>query len=94
MRAGSIHNRTLWLWSGLLLAFCSATEFQKNMTCGLADEELFILNILYVNRCFTDKASFNLVIIASAFRAKFGVDPEDCAKDLMSKGYISQKRKI
>jgi hypothetical protein len=57
------------------------------MTCGLADEELFILNILYVNRCFTDKASFNL------FRAKFGVDPEDSAKYLMSKGYISQKRK-
>jgi hypothetical protein len=63
------------------------------MTCELADGELLILNILYVNRCFTDKASFNLGIIASAFRAKFGVDPEDCTKDLMSKGYISQKRK-
>ena len=63
------------------------------MTCGLADGELFILNVLYVNRCFTDKASFNLGIIASAFRAKFDVDPGDSAKDLMSKGYISQKRK-
>ena len=63
------------------------------MACGLGEEELFILNVLYVNRNFTDKSSFNLRQISSAFRKKFNKDPEDIAKKLLNKGYLAAKRK-
>ncbi len=63
------------------------------MSCGLEEEELFILNTLYGNRCFNDKASFNLKQIANAFKRKFGKDPLEVAKNLANQGYIAQKRK-
>ncbi len=63
------------------------------MACGLKKEELFILNVLYQHRCVNRNRSKNLGEIANAFRAKFNKDPEDVAKDLISKEYIAPIRK-
>ncbi len=59
------------------------------MTCGLGGAELFILNALYGDQCVNKNRSFNLGVIAKQFRDKFGESPEDVAKELQKKGYIT-----
>ena len=59
------------------------------MACGLEVDELFILNVLYGDRCLSKKHSYNLGQIASNFRAKFRKNPEDIARELVGKGYIT-----
>jgi len=63
------------------------------MVCGLNDGERFILNVLRVNHNFTANASYNLKQIAAQFRDKFGEDPNDVAKNLENKHYLTAKRK-
>jgi hypothetical protein len=63
------------------------------MTCELGEEELYILNVLYQKRCYTDRSSYNLGQIAKAFNKKFGKDPVDTAKNLVNLGYVAEKRK-
>ena len=63
------------------------------MACGLNEGELFILNVLRTNHNLNKKASYNLKQIASQFRARFGADPNDVAKGLASKNYLTSKRK-
>lgn len=63
------------------------------MACGLGIDELFILNVLYGGRCIRSNRSYNLGQIASQFRAKFKKDPEDTARELVRKGYITPVRK-
>lgn len=59
------------------------------MTCGLNKRELFILNALYGDQCIAPNRSFNLGVIAKQFRDKFGENPEDVAKGLKNKGYLT-----
>lgn len=59
------------------------------MVCNLEKDELFILNVLYINRCVRSNRSFNLGQIAKQSRAKFNEDPEDAAKGLQRKCYIA-----
>jgi hypothetical protein len=59
------------------------------MVCTLETDELFILNVLYINRCVRSNRSFNLGQIAKQFRAKFNKGPEDTARGLQRKGYIA-----
>ncbi|MCJ7445274.1 MAG: hypothetical protein MUO26_12255 [Methanotrichaceae archaeon] len=63
------------------------------MVCGLNEGELFILNVLRVNHNLSEKGSYNLKQIAPQFRAKFDADPNDVAKGLASKNYLTPKRK-
>lgn len=59
------------------------------MVCALETDELFILNVLYINRCVRSNRSFNLGQIAKQFRAKFNKDPEDVARELQRRGFIT-----
>jgi hypothetical protein len=63
------------------------------MVCELGEEELFILNILYVNRNFNKTASYNSKLLADRYRRKFNDDPKDAIKALKNNGYIAQVRK-
>jgi len=59
------------------------------MTCGLGVDELFILNVLYGDRCLRKNRSYNLGQIGCNFRAKFRKNPEDTARELVGKGYLT-----
>lgn len=64
-----------------------------SMACGLADEEIFILNALYHHRCINSNHSKNLGEIEKAFKAQFNIDLERFIVNLTSLGYITPKRK-
>lgn len=63
------------------------------MVCSLSDAELFLLNVMRIGRNFNDKASYNPKQIASQFRDKYGEDPNYVAQRLVSKDYLTPKRK-
>jgi phage antirepressor YoqD-like protein len=63
------------------------------MPCGLTDEELYILNVLYQDHSYKCTSSYNLGQIAKAFKKKFTIDPKDVAKNLVNKGYLAEVRK-
>lgn len=66
------------------------------MTCGLGEEELFILNVLYVGRNLNRSASLNSRLLLSKYRRRFNDDPRDAIKNLLNNNYITQipKREI
>jgi hypothetical protein len=59
------------------------------MVCGLDGGELFILNALYGDQCVNKNRSFNLGVIAKQFRDIFNESPEDVARRLINKRYIT-----
>jgi hypothetical protein len=59
------------------------------MVCGLATEELEVLNILYTHHSVRSNRSFDFEHVAKAFRARFNKNPEDVAGDLRRKNYIT-----
>lgn len=59
------------------------------MTCGLNDEDLFVLNLLYSNRCLRSDRGYHSAKLARLFRVKFEEDVEDTVKRLVNKGYLS-----
>lgn len=63
------------------------------MSCGLEEYELYVLDELYSRLCFTDKHSYNLLRISKAYQRIFNKKVKEVAKDLSSKGYITQKKK-
>jgi hypothetical protein len=63
------------------------------MTCDLGKDELAVLYALHRHHCFNDKASYNLLQIASGFQREYSKDPNDVAKGLAKKGYVAQKKK-
>lgn len=63
------------------------------MTCGLSDDELFILNILYKNRCFAKDRGFHSKKLGHLYIKKFPFDFEKSIKNLLKKGYIATVKK-
>jgi len=63
------------------------------MVCNLTEEELYILNVLYANRCVRKNRSYNLGKISKAFIKKFNENPNDVAKNLINLGYLAEIRK-
>lgn len=63
------------------------------MTCGLNEEELFILNLLYKNRCLRSDRGFSSKKLADLFRKKFGKSSEAPIKMLKNKQYIGVVKK-
>lgn len=70
-----------------------ARQRDGQMASGLTDAELFLLNVMRIGRNFNDKASYNPKQIASQCRDKYGEDPNDIAQRLVSKEYLTTKRK-
>ena len=65
----------------------------EQMSCGLEDYELDILDTLFSRRCFNSDSSFNLKRNYKGYQRKFKKDVVEVAKELSNKGYITRKRK-
>lgn len=77
-----------------LLIWPTVREIGDNqLSCGLEDYELDILDTLFSRRCFTHKSSFNLLRVYKGYQRQFGREIVDVAKELSDKGYITQKKK-
>jgi hypothetical protein len=59
------------------------------MVCGLNDEELFILNLLYSKRCLASNAGYHSRKLAQLFRRKFNKSDEEYVKLLLNRGYLA-----
>ena len=65
----------------------------EQLSCGLEDYELDILDTLFSRRCFNSDSSFNLKRNYKGYQRKFKKDVVEVAKELSNKGYITRKRK-
>jgi len=63
------------------------------MTCGLSDDELFILNILYKNRGFAKDRGFHSKKLEHLYIKKCSSDFEKSIKNLLIKGCIATVKK-
>lgn len=64
------------------------------MTCGLSDEELFILNVLYSNRCMRANRGYNSKKLAHLFGYKYNNKHlNKIVKLLVNEGYITTIKK-
>jgi hypothetical protein len=63
------------------------------MTCGLSDAELFILNLLYKNRCLAKNRSFHSKKLEDLYMKRFSSNFERSIKNLLNKGYIAPIKK-
>ena len=61
------------------------------MSCGLSDDELFILNRLYTKRCLSDKRGYNSEKLKHEYINKYSSDFKNAIKKL--KKYITPIRK-
>jgi hypothetical protein len=64
----------------------------KQLSCGLEDYELDILDTLFSRRCFNSDSSFNLKRNYKGYQRRFKKDIVEAAKELSNKGYITRKR--
>lgn len=60
------------------------------MTCGLSDEELFILDLLYSNRNLRSNRGYHSDKLNKLFQKRFGEDTEYALRRLINAGYISK----
>jgi hypothetical protein len=65
----------------------------EQMSCGLEDYELDILDTLFSRRCFSSDSSFNLKRNYKGYQRKFKREVVEAAKELSNKGYITRKGK-
>jgi hypothetical protein len=63
------------------------------MTCGLSDDELFILNVLYSHKCLSFKRGKHSEQLKHIYIKKFSSDFEKAIRDLLNKEYITPIRK-
>lgn len=63
------------------------------MPCGLSDNELFILNILYKRRNLKSNRGHHCKNLELSHRKKFSLNFDDAIQNLLNKGYIAQIRK-
>ncbi len=63
------------------------------MTCGLSNDELFILNILYQNRCLSRTGGFHSKKLEDLYIKKFSSNFKHAIKNLLNKGYITPIKK-
>jgi len=59
------------------------------LTCGLKEEELFILNLLYTNRCLRKNRGYHSEKLEKLFKRSFGKKSKDTVKSLRNRGYIA-----
>jgi|GEM_PF-543265 hypothetical protein len=62
---------------------------EHTMVCGLSDEELFILNLLYSRRCFKSSSGFHSDKLTRLFRRKFNTNDSFYVKLLRNEGYLA-----
>lgn len=63
------------------------------MTCGLSDNELFILNLLYKRRNLKPSAGLNSKLMRKIYVQKFSDDFEDVIRNLINTGYVGPIKK-
>ncbi|MFZ3383923.1 MAG: hypothetical protein WA144_08360 [Candidatus Methanoperedens sp.] len=63
------------------------------MTCGLSENELFILNMLYTHRNFNPSAGLNSKLMRRIYIQKYSDDFEDVIKNVINKGYVGPIKK-
>ena len=63
------------------------------MSCDLSEDELFILNTLYKNRCLAKDRGFHSKKLEHLYIKKFSSNFEKSIKNLMKKGYIAPIKK-
>lgn len=63
------------------------------MTCGLSDNELFILNLLYQNRNLNTSAGYHSKKLEKIYIKKYSIDFDDVIRKLMNTGYIGPIKK-
>lgn len=59
------------------------------MTCGLEEEELFILNLFYTKRCFKQSSGYHSEKLAKLFFRKFNKKFKRYIQNLLNKGFIT-----
>jgi len=59
------------------------------MSCGLDEKELFILNLLFTNRCLRVDRGYHSKKLEKLFRGKFKAEPKKAIKKLRNEGYIA-----
>lgn len=63
------------------------------MTCGLSDNELFILNMLYKRRNLKSNAGLNSKLMCKIYVKKFPDNFEDVIRNLIHTGYVGPIKK-
>lgn len=63
------------------------------MSCGLSDDELFILNLLYKKRCLAKDRGFHSKKLEDLYIKKFSSNFERAIKNLLNHGYIAPIKK-
>lgn len=63
------------------------------MSCGLSDDELFVLNILYSNKNFKPSGGFHSKKLEGLYNKKFSSKFDVAIKNLLNKGYITPIKK-
>ena len=63
------------------------------MSCGLSDDELFILNVLYKSRNLASNRGYHCKKLENLYFKKFSLKFDKAIKNLLNKGYIAQIRK-
>lgn len=63
------------------------------MSCGLSDDALYVLNILYTSRCFKSDSGYHSKKLEKIISKKTPLKFEDIIKELQRDGYITQIRK-
>jgi chloramphenicol O-acetyltransferase len=63
------------------------------MPCGLSEDALFVLNILYSNRCLASNRGFHSKKLKGLYTKKFSYKFEKTIKHLLNEGYITEIKK-
>jgi hypothetical protein len=63
------------------------------MPCGLSDDELFILSILYKRRNLKSNSGHHCKNLERSYQKKYSLNFDDAIQNLLNKGYIAQIRK-
>jgi len=63
------------------------------MSCGLSDDQLFILNILYTQKCLAKNRSYHLNKLKGQYCKKYSSNFKKAIQKLLNDGYITPIRK-
>jgi hypothetical protein len=63
------------------------------MACGLSDDGLFILYVLYSGKCLAKNRGYHSKKLEHLYIKKFSSDFENSIKNLLKKGYIAPIKK-
>jgi hypothetical protein len=63
------------------------------MSCGLSDDALFVLNILYSHRCIKSSSGYHCKKLENILLKKISSKFDDIIKELKNCGYITTIKK-